>query len=113
MSICHLLSDKLGEAGADFGEREAGDVEDFLTGFVALEDGHGAAGEGEGVGEEFAEFVVGAAFERGGVDFYFERITEPTDDRAARGVGDGFDGEGAGGQFQNWRLPHIGEIVSI
>jgi hypothetical protein len=25
-----------------------------------------------------------------------QRVTEPADDRAARGVGDGFDGEGAG-----------------
>ena len=72
-------------------------MEDFLAGLVALEDGHGAAGEGEGFGEEFAEFVVGAALERAGVDFYLQRITEPADDRAARGVGDGFDGEAAGG----------------
>ena len=43
-------------------------MEDFLAGLVALEDGHGATREGEGVGEEFAELVVGAAFERGGVD---------------------------------------------
>jgi len=46
-------------------------VEDFLAGFVALQNGHGAAGEGEGVGEKFAELVVGAAFERWGVDFDF------------------------------------------
>jgi len=58
-------------------------VEDCLAGLVALEDGPGAAGEGEGVGEEFAELVVGAAFEGGGVDFYLQRITEPADDRAA------------------------------
>lgn len=87
----------MGEAGADFGEGEAGDVEDFLAGLVALEDGHGAAGEGEGVGEEFAKLVVGTALKGGGVDYYLQRITEPADDRAARGVGDGSDGEGAGG----------------
>ena len=81
----------MGEAGADFGEGEAGDVEDFLAGLVALQDGHGAAGKGEGVGEECAELVVGAAFEGGGVDLDLQRITEPSDDRAARGVGDGFD----------------------
>ena len=56
---------------------------------------HGAAGEGEGVGEEFAELVIGAVFECGCVDFDFQRVTEPTDDRAARGVGNGFDEKGA------------------
>jgi len=60
-----------------------------LAGFVALQNGHGAAGEGEGVGEKFAERVVGAAFERRG---------EPADDGAARSVGYGFDRERAGGE---------------
>lgn len=46
-------------------------MEDFLARFVALQNGDGAAGEGEGVGEKFAELVVGAAFERWGVDFDF------------------------------------------
>ena len=73
----------MGEAGADFGEGEAGDVEDFLAGLVAVEDGHGVAGEGEGVGEDFAEPVVGAAFEGGGSVFDLQRVTEPADDRAA------------------------------
>ena len=93
-------------------------MEDFLTGLVALEDGHGAAGKGEGVGEEFAELVVGTALERGGVDFDLQRITEPADDRAARGVGDGFDWEGAGSGrhrilsrrfFEERREPLVGD----
>jgi len=46
-------------------------VEDFLARCVALQDRHGAAREGKGVGEEFAEHVVDAAFKRRGVDFDF------------------------------------------
>jgi hypothetical protein len=30
-----------------------------------VEDGYGAAGEREGVGEEFAELIIGATFECG------------------------------------------------
>lgn len=78
-------------------------MEDFLTGFFSLKDGYGAVRKGEGVGEEFAELVVGAAFECRCVDFYLQRVTEPADDRAARGVGDGFDGEGAGGNQKEVR----------
>ena len=37
----------------------------------------------------------------GGVDLDLEGVTEPTDHLAARGVGDGFDGEGAGGWHSN------------
>ena len=85
-------------------------MENFLAGFVALQNGHGAAGEGEGVGEEFAELVVGAAFEGGGVDFDLQRITEPADDRAARGVGDGFDGEGAGGGHNRYSGISISQL---
>ncbi len=103
MAVCAGDTVTHTEFRADFGEGEAGDVEDFLAGLFALEGGHGAAGEGEGVGEESEEFVVGAAFEGGGVDFDFKRVTEPADDRVARGVGDGFDGEGAGRQGHRFR----------
>jgi hypothetical protein len=42
-----------------------------LARFVALLERHGAAGESEGVGEEFAELLIRPAFECGGVNFDF------------------------------------------
>src|SRR5690606_38910642 len=95
---CRLLrrGGRNAEAGADFVEVEAVDAEAFLAGFFAGDHGDGAAGEAERVGEEVAEFVVGAAFERGCVDLDFEGVAEPADDLVAGRVGDGLDGDRAG-----------------
>lgn len=68
-----------------------------MAGSVAAEDGEGAAREGEFAGQKGAQRFGGAAFDGRGVDFDFQRVTEPADDLVARGVRDGFDCEGAGG----------------
>lgn len=85
------------EAVEDVGEGEAVEAEGFLPRGVAVEHGDGAARQAEGLGEEFAQRVVGAPFDRRRVDLHLERVAEPANDLAARGVGDGFDRECAGG----------------
>src|ERR1019366_1330087 len=80
---------------ADFGHRESGDADRFLAGLFAVGERDRAAGQAELVGEEFAERVVGAAVERGGVNLDFQRVAQPADDFAARRVGNGLDDERA------------------
>ena len=85
------------EFGFHFSEGEAGDAEDFLAGEITAEHGDGATRQAEFVSEKFAERGGGAALDGRGVDLDLQGVTEPAAHYAARGVGDGFDREGAGG----------------
>ena len=86
------------ETVEDVGEGQAVEPDGFLPRSVAPKDGDGAAREAKGRGEKLAQRLVGAPLDRRRVDLYLERFTEPADDLAAGGVGDGFDRERAGGR---------------
>lgn len=79
---------------------EAVDLDALLAGAGAGGEGDSALGEIEGRGEEAAEFGVGFAVHRRGLEFDLEGLAQPADQFAAGGVGDGFDGE-LGGQGRN------------
>ncbi len=83
------------QASLEVDEGEAVEAQDFLAREIAAQDGDGAAWETELVREEFTQRGSGAALDGWSVDFDFQGVAEPTDHLAARGVGNGFDGEGA------------------